>query len=149
MGFDAHYNLAILLKKLGRYQESKEELQKAALIVNAQTQPYIARYLFDVYSEISEKYEIQKQDEKNRKAAQQSSLIAEGMHAPHIVSEEIENENDPLGINHITYINGKVVVDSEETEKFMKKNFRKCTSKQFFKNYEGDNLYNGRYNTDL
>lgn len=54
------------------------------------------------------------------------------MKTPHIVSEEVENEDDPLGVNHITYVNGKVVADSEEADKFMKKSFKKCTGKKDF-----------------
>jgi tetratricopeptide (TPR) repeat protein len=143
MAFDAHYNLAILLRKLGKYRESQEELEKAALIVDAYTEPYIAKYIFDIYTEITEKYTIRTQ--KDKRGFQPESNIQEGKHTPHIVSDKVENEDDPLGISHLTYVNGKVVVDSEEIEKFMKKSFGKCPSKQFFKDYEGL----GRYDTDL
>ena len=62
------------------------------------------------------------------------------------VSDEIINENDPLGINHITYVDGKVVVDSEETDKFLLKSFSTCTSRKIFENYEEERNFNGRYN---
>lgn len=149
MAFDAHYNLAILLRKLGKWRESQEELEKAALIVNTQPDPYIAKYIFDIYTEITEKYTILAHDEKTKRAVSPESQVKEGMKTPHIVSEEVQNEEDPLGINHITYLNGKVVVDSEETDKFMRKSFKKCTAKPIFENYEEDNLYNGRYSKDL
>lgn len=145
MAFDAHYNLAILLKKLNKLRESQEELEKAMLIVNTQQNPYIARYIFDIYSQVIEKSTIQNEYKTTRRGIAPESQIKEGMKTPQIVSEEIENIDDPLGVNHITYVNGKVVADSEEADKFMKKSFKKCTSKKIFEEYEEDTLYNGRY----
>ena len=67
------------------------------------------------------------------------------MKTPQVVSESVENPDDPLGANHLVYVNGKVVVDSEEADKFMKESFSKCTAKKVFEDYEEDTLYNGRY----
>ncbi len=149
MAFDAHYNLAILLKKIGRMKESQEELEKSMLIVNAQQDPYIAKYIFDVYSQVVEKSTINERYKTTQRATAPESQVKEGMETPHIVSEEVENEDDPLGVNHITYVNGKVVADSEEADKFMKKSFRKCPAKKIFEEYEEDSLYNGRYSKDF
>ena len=149
MAFDAHYNLAILLKKIGRLKESQEELEKSMLIVNAQQDPYIAKYIFDVYSQVVEKSTINERYKTTQRATAPESQVKEGMETPHIVSEEVENEDDPLGVNHITYVNGKVVADSEEADKFMKKSFRKCPAKKIFEEYEEDSLYNGRYSRDF
>lgn len=148
MAFDAHYNLAILLKRLGKLRESQEELEKAMLIVNTQQNPFIAKYIFDIYSEVVEKSTIQ-EGAKSKRAISPESNVAEGKKTPHVVTEQIENEEDPLGINHITYVNGKVVTDSEEADKFMKKSFAKCTAKKIFENYEEDMLYNGRYSREF
>lgn len=145
MAFDAHYNLAILLRKLGKLRESQEELEKSMLIVNTQQDPYIVKYIFDIYSQVIEKSTINEQYKTTKRGIAPESQIKEGMKTPQIVSEEVENENDPLGVNHITYVNGKVVVDSEEADKFMKKSFSKCTSKKIFEEFEEDTLYNGRY----
>ena len=145
MAFDAHYNLAILLKKLGKLRESQEELEKSMLIVNTQQNPYIAKYIFDIYSEVVEKSTVNEEYAKTQRGVAPESQVKEGTKTPHIVSEEVENTDDPLGVNHITYVNGKVVVDSEEIDKFMKKSFSKCTSKKIFEDYEEDMLYNGRY----
>ena len=149
MAFDAHYNLAILLKHIGKHRESQEELEKALLIVNTQQNPYIAKYIFDVYSQVVEKSTLLNSDSKSKRALAPESQVKEGMRTPHIVSEEIENENDPLGVNHITYVNGKVVAGSEETDKYLKKSFSKCTSKKIFENYEEDTLFNGRYSKNF
>ncbi len=149
MAFDAHYNLAILLKKIGKLRESQEELEKAMLIVNTQQDPYIAKYIFDIYSTVVEKSTINEEYKTTQRATAPESQVKEGMKTPQIVSEEVQNEDDPLGVNHITYVNGKVVADSEEADKFMKKSFKKCTSKKIFEEYEEDNLYNGRYDRDF
>lgn len=147
--FDAHYNLAILLRKLGKLRESQEELEKSMLIVNSQQDPYIAKYIFDIYSQVVEKSTINEEYKTTRRGIAPESQVKEGMKTPHIESEEIQNENDPLGVNHITYVNGKVVVNSEEADKFMKKSFSKCTSKKIFEEFEEDTMYNGRYDTSF
>src|SRR5574344_614242 len=149
LAFDAHYNLAILLRKIGKNREAQEELEKSLLIVNTQEQPYIAKYIFDVYSQMVEKNTIQNELEASNRAIAPESQVQEGKHTPQIVSEEVKNEDDPLGVNHITYVNGKVVADTEEADKFMKKSFRKCTAKKIFEDYEEDDLYNGRYDRNF
>lgn len=146
MAFDAHYNLAILLRHIGKLRESQEELEKALLIVNTVQNPFIAKYIFDVYSQVVEKSTLQNNDNKSNRGLAPESQVKEGMRTPHIVSEEIENMDDPLGVNHITYVNGKVVAGSEEADKYLRKSFSKCTSKKLFENYEEDMLFNGRYN---
>jgi len=148
MQFDAHYNLSILLKKIGRLKESQEELEKSMLITNTQQNPFIAKYIFDIYSEVVEKSTAQDSINSNRGLSPEN-LVAEGKKTPHIATEQIENEDDPLGINHLTYINGKVITDSEDAEIFMKKSFSKCTARKIFENYEEDSLYNGRYNKNF
>jgi len=144
MAFDAHYNLAILLKRLGKLRESQEELEKSMLIANTQQNPFIAKYIFDIYSEVVEKSTAQNA-EKSKRGVSPESLVADGYKTPHVVAEQVENQDDPLGINHIIYVNGKVVTDSEEADKFMKKSFSKCNAKKLFEDYEEDMLYNGRY----
>ena len=91
MAFDAHYNLAILLKRLGKLRESQEELEKAMLIVNTQQNPFIAKYIFDIYSVVVEKSTIQ-EGAKSKRAISPESNVAEGKKTPHVVTEQIENE---------------------------------------------------------
>ena len=146
LAFDAHYNLALLLRKLKRPKEAQEELEKALLIVNTEQNPHIARYIFDVYAESVEKSTAQREYQMSQRATAPETQVKEGMRTPHIVSDEIENEDDPLGVTHITYVNGKVVTDSEEADEHMKKTFSKCTSKKLFEDFEEEDLlFNGRY----
>lgn len=149
MSFDAHYNLAILLKKIGKLRESQEELEKSMLLVNSPQNPYIAKYIFDVYSSVVEKSTVENENQKSKRGTSPESLVADGKKTPHIVAEEVQNEDDPLGVNHIVYVNGKVVTDSEEADKFMKKSFSKCTAKKVFEDYEEDDQFNGRYSREF
>ncbi len=137
MSFEAHYNLALLLKHIKKYRESIEELEKAALLVDTTGDPYVARYMFNVMSTVTEKYYAQNENEDGTHTNHgilPDEMLKEGARTPHIVSEKVEDENDPLGRGAITYINGKVVA-TEEAEKYLRKNFGKCTGKQIF---EGD-----------
>ena len=149
MAFDAHYNLAILLKKIGKLRESQKELEKSMLLANSSQNPYIAKYIFDVYSSVVEKSTIENENQKSNRGISPESLVAEGKKTPHIVAEEVQNEDDPLGVNHITYVNGKVATDSEEADKFLKESFSKCAAKKIFEDYEEDDQFNGRYNRQL
>ena len=145
--FDAHYNLAILLKKIGKLRESQEEFEKALLLSNTQQDPYIAKYIFGIYSDVVAKNTLDEAEKKRQISPE--NQVKEGMETPHIETDVVENEEDPLGVNHLTYVNGKVAVDSEEVDKFLKKSLGTCTAKKVFEDYEKDSLYNGRYNKDL
>lgn len=138
MSFDAHYNLALLLKHIKKYRESIEELEKAALLVDNTHDPYVARYMFNVMSTVTEKYYAQNENEDGTHTNHgilPDEMLKEGARTPHIVSDRIEDENDPLGRGSITYINGKVVA-TEEAEKYLRKNFGKCTGKKIFEGEE-------------
>ena len=54
MSFEAHYNLAILLKHLKFYKESLDEMEKATTLVTTSKTPYShAAYVFNVLNDIS------------------------------------------------------------------------------------------------
>lgn len=143
MAFDAHYNLALLLRHIKKYPESIQELEKAASIVDSTGDPYISRYLFDVMSTVTEKYASvnENDDGTHPNLAYQKhgllpdEMLVEGRRKPHIIAEEVQDENDDLGRSHITYVNGKIVV-SDEDDAFFKKSFSKCTGKKFFESDE-------------
>ena len=145
MAFDAHYNLAILLRRLGKLREAQEELEKSMLIANGVQDPYITKYIFNVYSQIVEKSTQLGSTASGNGSIAPESQVKDGMRTPHISTDEVSHEDDPLGVNHVTHVNGKVVVDSEEIDKYMKKSFSKCTAKKIFEDYEEDDTFNGKY----
>ncbi len=136
MAFEAHYNLAVLLRTVRKYPESLVELQKASLLVSNTGDPYIARYLFDVMSTVIEKYAASNEDESGQHPNMQKSflpdeLLKEGKKKPHINAEVVEDIDNPLGRSHIVYVNGQVVA-TDESDKYLKESFSKCTGKKLF-----------------
>ena len=113
MSYEAHYNLAILLRNLRHYNESKEELQKAAeLITNSDGFSNRQSYIFDILTEVSRTvYE----EEKNNP----------------LVEEFTERELKSPDLMKVTYLNGKMIY-SEELDKAIMKNFSTCKSFKIF-----------------
>ena len=56
--YEAHFNLAIILKDMKDYRGAAEEFKKAALILNLKGDPDKTKYLFDVLSEVNQKIAI-------------------------------------------------------------------------------------------
>lgn len=104
MNFEAHYNLAVLLRHLNYYKESLDEFQKAALIIsenpNATNQ---ALYVFNLLNEATRLLIYSEQDKVTRLT------------------------DEPMLVTSYTYVGGKVV-PSEELDKVILDNFRKCAA---------------------
>ncbi len=104
MNFEAHYNLAVLLRNLSYYKESLDEFQKAALIIsenpNATNQ---ALYVFNLLNEATRLLIYNEQDKVTRLT------------------------DEPMLIKNYTYVGGKVV-PTEELDKVILDNFRKCSA---------------------
>ena len=101
--YSAHYNLAILFKQQKNYFDALLELEKAALIVDSGGNGYRARYIYDVLNETSQKLHSQSNYE--------------------YLKEKLDK--DPVRNYQPTFVNGKIV-SSEELDKAMLKNLRKC-----------------------
>lgn len=56
--YEAHFNLAIILKDMKDYRGAAEEFKKAALILNIKNDPDKTRYIFDILSEVNQKIAI-------------------------------------------------------------------------------------------
>ena len=101
--YDAHYNMAILLREQKNFLDAILELEKAALIIDAEGDGFKTRYIYDVLSETSAK------------------LYAQDDYAS--LKEKLDN--DPIRSYEPTFVNGKIVA-SEELDKAMLKNLRTC-----------------------
>ena len=108
--FEAHYNLAVLLRGMHRYQDSISELEKAALLSTEDkniTELQTA-YIFNLLNEVSRRF---------------------------VNSDEygVEKLTDkPVGSISYTYVNGRIVAD-DDFDKAMDKNFRTCAGIETFK----------------
>ena len=115
MRFDSHYNLAVLLRQLNRYNDSLNELQKAAMLIieEPDSSTLQSAYIFNLLNEVSRKL-----------------ISSDDYYAQKITDEPT------AGISY-TYVNGKIVPD-EEFDKAILKNFRTCGGFEYFKDEEID-----------
>lgn len=110
MRFEAHYNLAVLLRSMKRYRESITELEKAAMLIteSPDSTELQTAYIFNLLNEVSRRF---------------------------ITSEDYGTErlsDEPTTGLSYTYINGRIVAD-DDFEKAMIKNFKTCAGIDVFK----------------
>lgn len=104
LDYEAHYNLAMLLKSMKKTKESFDEFKKAGLILDIKGDGDKTRYIYDLLNETMHKIVL----EDNYK----------------YLVEHIEEENEALR-KETTFANGKIVV-ADELDEAMIKNFKKC-----------------------
>ena len=110
MNYEAHYNLAILLRHLKMYREAYDEIEKATILVtNGLTNSNTASYIFNMLNDVSR------------------ILVANDDY--YYLVEKIDDK--PTG-DGITYVNGKIVA-SDALDRAMLENFKKCSAKDIFK----------------
>lgn len=113
MNYEAHYNLAILLKHLKMYKEAYNEIEKATILIsNDNANSNNTSYIFDVLNDISK------------------TLVNNDQYK--YLVEKVDNEQSS---NEITYVNGKIVA-TDALDRAMLKNFRTCETEGFFKQYQ-------------
>ena len=110
MKYEAHYNLAILLKSMKKYADSIEEFKKAGLILDTKGNSNKTRYIYDVLNEVNQKYAVSEEYENLR---------------------ERLDEEEKAGKKEVTYVKGKMLV-VDEFDGAMIKNFKTCANKQYF-----------------
>ena len=113
MRYEAHYNLAVLLRHLNRYRDSIDELQKAAMLIleTPDESGLQSAYIFNLLNDVSRKF---------------------------ITSDEYFTNkltDEPSGSVSYTYVNGKIVPD-EEFDKAILRNFKTCAGFEYFKEEE-------------
>lgn len=113
MKYEAHYNLAVLLRHLNRYRDSIDELQKAAMLIleTPDESGLQSAYIFNLLNDVSRKF---------------------------ITSDEYFTNkltDEPSGSVSYTYVNGKIVPD-EEFDKAILRNFKTCAGFEYFKEEE-------------
>lgn len=113
MNYEAHYNLAVLLRHLRMYKEAYNEIEKAGiLITNGSVNPNVATYIFDILNEVSRTL---------------------------VINDEykylIEHFDNSQQIKSLTYVNGKIVA-TDELDRAMLQNFKTCETQKFFEDYQ-------------
>ena len=117
LNYEAHYNLAILLRDMKLYRDSLEEFKKAGLILDIDGDSVKTRYIYDVLSDVTQK------------------MVQQGDY--NYLVEHIDDNSHKDGYNQaeLTYVGGKLVV-SDEFDKAVLKNFRTCSAKVHFENLD-------------
>ena len=112
MNYEAHYNLAILLRHLKLYKEAYKEIEKASLLIsNKSSNSNTKTYVFDILNYMSQTL-VMNDDYKYL----------------------VENEGLQSPISGITYVNGKIVA-TDKLDKAMLNNFKTCEfNESFYKN---------------
>lgn len=106
MEYEAHFNLAILLKNLKEYSLASEEFKKAGLLLAIKGEGEKTKYIIDVLSDVNKKMTFTKEDTLKKDEMQ----------------------------DFIKYRAGKVVLDDnskKDKEEFMK-GFQTCEGKELF-----------------
>ena len=109
MNYEAHYNLAVLLRHLKYYKESLDELKKASSLISTERISARQRYIFDVMNDVT----------RTILANSDSDLV-----------EKISDESSET--LKVTYVNGRLVM-SDELDKAMIKNLKVCGAKKIIK----------------
>ena len=117
MKYEAHYNLAVLLRHLKYYKESLEELEKASTLISTSPEGISSqqRYIFDVMNDVT----------RTILANSENDLV-----------EKISDE--PSENLKVTYVGGRLVM-SEELDKAIMKNFKVCGAKKIIQEDVDDN----------
>ena len=128
MSYEAHYNLAILLRHLRYYEQSYEEIEKAAALVtalneNTVQQQYVAIVMNDIMRTMygNEQYRAKLNNQLNT----QKNKVASNMAGQNIQLKDSSKSD------RVNLVNGKVVVTKELDESILK-NFGKCSVKKLF-----------------
>ena len=107
--FEAHYNLAVLLRSMSKFAESRSELEKAALLIleSPESSELQTAYVFNLLNEVSRK------------------LMSGNEYGVEKLTDK------PTGSISYTYVNGRIVAD-DDFEKAMEKNFKTCAGFETF-----------------
>lgn len=112
MEYEAHFNLAVLLKDMEKYPQAAEEFKKAGLLLDSLSDNVKTKYLYDVLSDVNQKIAITNDENYFKKLR--------------------EEEEKSLSLK---YKAGKLVIDDNskgKDDEFMK-SFANCAGKEFFK----------------
>lgn len=109
--YEAHYNLAILLRDMKMYRDSIDEFKKAGLILDIDGESIKTRYIYDVLSGVTQK------------------MVLSGDY-DYLANKSEDNKNDKYGDN-LTYSGGKLVFTGEY-DRSVARSFRICAAKEYF-----------------
>ena len=141
MNFEAHYNLAVLHRRMRHYKESYEEIDKASTLVtalgsNSAEQQYVAIMMNDIMRTMYED-QAYKNELKRVMSVQQSNNIEtkKGKKSKKDRETKKDKQKGTVTSEKINLVNGKVVA-SEELDKAVLESFGQCAGMAYFEEIE-------------
>ena len=111
MEYEAHFNHAVLLNDLKKYEAAADEFKKAGLLLDTRGDTIKTKYIYDILSDVNQKISIHSDKDyfKKLKEEEEAKSVAE-------------------------YKAGKLVIDDEKNQKndeFIQ-SFRRCAGREIF-----------------
>lgn len=141
MSYEAHYNLAVLLRRLRYFEQSYEEIEKAATLVsalneNTAQQQYIAIVMNDIMRTMygNEEYRSKLHtilDEEKRKNDEHIKTKSKAKET------KKDKKKGTVTTETVNLVNGRVVV-TKELDSAILKSFGKCSSIKLFTHDDDD-----------
>ena len=138
MNYVAHYNLAILLRRMKRYKDSLAELEKASLIVSTTDSTVNAYYIFGILADVSHSYMDYKLDPVY------SHLVSDTDNQEVDTSKnkkkhKKKKDNEDAEDDAVIYISedGKVR-PSKDLDKQIMKDMSRCEGYSYFRNQSNE-----------
>ena len=135
MSYEAHYNLAVLLRRLRYFEQSYEEIEKAAALVsalneNTAQQQYVSIMMNDIMRTMygNEEYRNRLKTVLNEEKNKNSQHIKTESKAKETKKDK---ENGTVTTETVNLVNGRVVV-TKELDSAILKSFGKCSSIKLF-----------------
>lgn len=142
MSYEAHYNLAVLLRHLKHYEQSYEEIEKAATLVtalneNSAQQQYVAIVMNDLMRTMYGNEEYRKQLKTFLDAEKSKTVEHMAKEAPKSKETKKDKENGTVTSEQVNLVNGKVVV-TKDLDAAILKSFGKCSGIKLFTQDDDD-----------
>ena len=138
MNYEAHYNLAVLLRKMGYYKEAFEEIDKTSTLItaldeNSATQQYVAILMNDIMRSVYHNENYRKKLESIL-ADEEKSLKdrpSKGLFQPKENKKDKKKKKTTLESEGVNLINGRVSA-TKDLDKAILENFASCPSMIYF-----------------
>lgn len=136
LSYEAHFNLAVLLRRMRHYKESYEEIEKAATLItaldgNSAAQQYVAIVMNDITKNLyqNNEYRASLTDMLNS----EKSKIHEEMSEKDLRAKETKKDKDKDSVTSQKYVlvNGKPVLTKNLDKKILK-TYGSCSSMEYF-----------------
>jgi len=114
MSYEAHFNYAILLNDLQRYQAAQTEFKKAGLLLDSKGESVKTKYIYEILNEVNKKIAIETDKDYYKKIAYEEDEFIPKLKAGKVVL----NENNPKEI--------------KKQQKALIESFSKCADKEDF-----------------